>query len=155
MPGVAETLVDPQRHLHVVRLLHVDAEERVELACTCDEALDVRVRHILVEAEAEVRQLESDVRLQLLGDEPLDDLLVFGGDGRRALLVRSRLPEQRRVRVQAAVVESAQHRDALVERFAGDEASGAHALAVVLRDPLQSGVLGCVEDRHPRQRREC
>ncbi len=53
------------------------------------------------------------------------------------------------------VVEPAQHRDALVERLAGDEASGAHAPAVVLHEPLQSGALGCVEDRHPRQRREC
>ena len=102
-----------------------------------------------------MRELESDVRLQLLGDEPLDDLLVFGGDGRRALLVGNRLPEQRRVRVQAGVVEPAQHRDALVERLAGDEASGAHPPAVVLHEPLQSSVVGCVEDRHPRQGREC
>ena len=149
--GVAEALVDPQRHVDVLRLLHVDAEERAELAGARDESLDVRVRDLLVEGEAEVRELERDVRLQLLRDEALDDLLVLGGDGGRALGVRDRLAEERRVRVQARVVELAQHGDALVERLAGDEASGADAPAVALHETLEASALGRVQDRGPRR----
>ena len=74
-----------------------------------------------------MRELECDVRLQLLGDEALDDRLVLGSDRGGALGVRDRLAEERRVRVQAGVVEPPQHRDARVERLAGDEARRADA----------------------------
>ena len=107
---------------------------------------------LLVEGEAEVRELERDVRLQLLGDEALDDRLVLVGDGGGALGVGDRLAEQRRVRVQPRVVEPAQHADALVEGLAGDEAARADPPAVALHEPLQSRAVGRVQDRGARQR---
>ena len=152
--GVAESLVDAQRHLDVVRLLHVDADERLELFRPACQALDVLVRELLVEGEAEVRELECDVRLQLLGDEALDDRLVLGSDGGGALGVRDRLAEQCRVRVQAVVVEPPEHRDARVERLACDEASRADPLAVALHEALHARALGRMEDRGSRQRRD-
>ena len=59
-----------------------------------------------------MRELEGDVRFQLLRDEPLDDLLVLGRDRGRALGVRYRLAEECRVRIQAGVVQLAQDGDA-------------------------------------------
>ena len=118
------------------------------------QALDVLVGELLVEGEAEVRELERDVRLQLLGDEPLDDRLVLGSDGGGALGVRDRLAEERRVRVETRVVELPQHRDARVERLAGDEAGRADPLAVALDEALHARALGRMEDRGSRQRRD-
>ena len=116
-----------------------------------DEALDVRVRDLLVEGEAEMRELERDVRLQLLGHEPLEDPLVLVRDCRRPFDVGDRLAEERRVRVEPRVVQLPEHADALVERLAGDESRRAHALAVLLHEPLEPGALRRVEDGCARQ----
>ena len=61
-------------------LLHVDADERAERARVGDDALDVRCRFLLGEGEPEVRQLERDVRAQLVRGEPVEDPLVLRGD---------------------------------------------------------------------------
>ncbi len=152
MPGVAEALVDPQGHVDVLRLLHVDADECAEPARDGGDALDVRVRELLVEREAEVRELERDVRLQLLGDESFHDRLVLLCDRGRAGRVGDGLAEQRGVRVEPCVVQPSQHRHAVVERLAGDEAGCADTLAVLLHQPLKAVAVGGVEDRGPRER---
>ena len=153
--GVAQPLVQTQRRVDVLRLLHVDAKERPKLAGALDQSCDVRVCSLLVEGQAEVRELESDVRLQLLRNEALDDLLVFGGDRGRALGVRYRLAEERRVRIQARVVQLAQDGDARLERLACDEASGTHAPAVPLHEMLEARALCRRQDGGARERRDC
>ncbi len=154
MARVAEALVDAQRHLDVLRLLHVDAEERPERLGTGDEPLDVGVGDLLVDGEAEVRQLERDVCLQLLGDEPLDDGLVLGRDGSGTRCVGSRLAKQRRVRVEPRLVQLPEHADARVERLACDEPRCADAPTVALDEVLQPRALGRMEDCGSRKRRE-
>ena len=151
VPGGAEALVDAQGRVDVLRLLHVDADERAERAGVRDQALDVRVRDLLVEGEPEVRQLERDVRPQFLRDEPLEDRLVLGGDRGGALEVGHRLAEERRVRVQPRVVEPPKDGDALVERLAGDEPRRAEPLAVLLHEPLQPRAVRGVQDGRPRE----
>jgi hypothetical protein len=47
--GIAKALVDAEREVDVVRLLHVDPDERPQRAGTRDQPLDVRVRDLLVE----------------------------------------------------------------------------------------------------------
>ena len=61
-------------------------------SATVDEALDVRVRDLLVEREPEVRELERDVRLQPFGREALEDALVLVGDGLGAVASRNASP---------------------------------------------------------------
>ena len=152
-PGGAQPLVDPQRPADVVRLLHVDPDERAQLAGARDEPGDVLVRGFLVEGEPEVRELERDVRPQLLRDEALCDPPVLVRDGRGACFVRDRLAEQRRVRVQPRVVQPAQDADALVERLAGDEPPGPEPSAVALDEVLQSFAVGRMQESRARQTR--
>ena len=123
-----------------------------ELAGARDEPLDVLVRGFLVEGEPEVRELERDVRPQLLRDEALEDPPVLVRDGRGACFVRDRLAEQRRVRVQPCVVQPAQDADALVERLAGDEPPGPEPSAVALDEVLQSFAVGRMQESRARQR---
>ena len=100
VPRVAEALEETERQVDVLRLLHVDADEGSELAGARYESLDVGVRDLLVEGQPEVRELECDVRLQLLRHQPLDDVLVRVGHGFRARGVGNRFAEERRVRVE-------------------------------------------------------
>ena len=143
-----------ERHVDVLGLLHVDAEERAELAGPRGEPLDVRVCDFVVEGEAEVGELERHIRLQLLRDEPFEDLLVLVRDCRCASGVGDRLSEERRVGMEPCVVQLAENSDALVERLAGDESRRTDAPAVALHEPLEPGALRCVEDCCARKRRD-
>src|SRR5439155_21941070 len=67
------------------------------------------------------RQLEGDVRLEALGCDPAQNLLVGLDDAVRRLAVGDSLAEQRRVRSQTLLVQPAQRDDRLVERLAGNE----------------------------------
>ncbi len=87
---LAQPAVDAERRVDERRLLHVDADERVEVAGVLDEPLDVPVRELLVELEPEMGELEGDVRAQPLVDEPGDHVLVLGDDDRRLGLVARR-----------------------------------------------------------------
>ena len=104
-----------------------------------DEPLDVLVGGLLVEGEAEVRELQRDVRAQLLRGEPVEHLDVCVDDSRDARRVGDRLAEQRRVRVEAGLVQPSENGDALVERLAGDEAAGAESHPVAAA-PRAAGV---------------
>ena len=154
VPCRTEPLVDAQCRVDEVGLLHVDAEERAELTGSRDEPFDVLVRDILVERQPEVRELQRDVGLEVLGDEPLENPLVLVRDGGGTGCVGNRLAKQRRVRMEPRVVQPAQHRDALVERLARDEARRADAPPVLLYEPLEALAVRRVEDRRPRQGRE-
>jgi hypothetical protein len=99
-----------------------------------DHALDVRGCNLLVEREPEVRQLQRDVRAQLLAREPVEDLLVLGDHLRRLLGVADVLAQERRVHVQPGLVQAAQDDDALVERLARDEACRAEPHPVPVDD---------------------
>ena len=72
----AEPLVDPQRRLDELGLLHVDADEVAARVRVGDETLDVLVGGVLVEGQAEVRELQRDVRTQLLLGKPVEHLDV-------------------------------------------------------------------------------
>lgn len=100
-----------------------------------DETLDVRVGRLLVEGKTEVRELESDVRPQALGGEPVEDPLVLCDGGGGTLRVGNRLAEERRVRVQPGPIQSSKDGHALVERRAGDEAGSAEPHPVALHEP--------------------
>ena len=145
--GRAEELVGPERRVDELGLLHVDPDEGPELCGPCDERLEIFVGHFLVEREPEVRELERDVRPELLVDQPLDQLAVLHRHRRRTGRRRDRLAEQRGVRVEARVVESSKRHDALVERLARDEARGPDAHPVPLDEALQALAVRCAEDR--------
>ena len=125
-PSCAEAAVDPERCVDELRLLHVDADERP----FAEQPAHVRVRELLVDLEPEVRELQRDVRAQLLGRDPVEHLLVRRDDPLGLPRLEDALAEQRRVRVQPLLVQAAEHGDALVERLAGDEARGAEPHAV-------------------------
>src|SRR5919106_1031611 len=87
--------------------------------------------------------------------QPLEDPQVGLDDARGLPLLVDVLAQERRVGVEAAVVQRAQDLDALVERLPGDEARGAEAHPVATREaadrpaarrredgPAQAGVDG-------------
>ena len=107
-----------------------------------DELGEVAVRELLVDREAEVRELERDVRPQPFGLDAVEQLAVRGDDRARLGLVAHALAEQRRVRQEAVVVQPPQDRDRCVEALAGDEARGAEPEAVPLDEALQPRAVG-------------
>ena len=115
--------------------------------CVLHEPFHVRVRELLVELEAEVGELEGDVRAQPFSDEPRDRLLVRGDDGLRLGFVADALAEERRVRREAALVQPAQYGDAVVEGLAGHEPPGAEPHAVPRDEALDARAVRCGEDR--------
>ena len=95
-----------------------------------------------------MRELQRDVRAQLLRRDPVDHAPVRRARPRSVCArLEHAFAEQRRVRVQALVVQPAQHGDALVERLAGDEAAGAEPHAVPPHEPLHARAVGGREDR--------
>ena len=97
--------------------------------------------------EPEVGQLERDVDLQLLGGDPVEDLLVRVDDDAGLGLVVDPLPEQRRVGLEAVVVEPPQHDDRVVERLPRHEPGRAEAHPVPPHAALQPRAVGGGEDR--------
>ena len=145
---LSQTPVDAQCGVDELRLLHVDADEAAEL----DETPDVSVRELLVDLEPEVGELERDVRPQLLGGDALDHLAVRGDDGLRVLGLEHAFAEQRRVRPQPLLVQTAQNGDALVERLACDEARRPEAHPVAAHEALDAAAVGRGEDALPQAR---
>ena len=151
---LAEAAVDAQRRVDVERLLHVEPDEVAAGGGVRDELADVRARELLVEGEAEVRQLQRDVDAQLLGGDAVEDLPVGVDDGAGLGLVLDALAEQGRIREQALVVEPAEHDDRLVERLARDEPRGAEPHPVPAHDALEPRALRGREDRLPQHARD-
>ena len=141
-----------QRRVDERRLLHVEPDEVADAGGVRDELADVRARELLVEAEPEVRQLQRDVDPQPLGRDAVEDLPVRLDDDARLGLVVDALAEQRRVGLEAAVVEPPQHDDRVVERLAGDEPGRAEAHPVPAHAPLQPRAVRGGEDRLPQGR---
>ena len=104
------------------RVLHVQADEVPQPGGVLDDPLDVFIGELLVDVEAEVRQLDGEVRLQRLGVEAVEDRQVLVGDRPRLGLVEDVLAEHGRVGVQAALVQRAEDDHAGVEILPGDEA---------------------------------
>ena len=104
--ALAQAHERPERGLEVLRLLHVDADERAQAPGMGNEPLHVRVCDLLVEGEPEVGQLERDVGPQLLGGDPIEDPYVLRDHRGRPLGGRDRLSEKRRVRVEARFVRA-------------------------------------------------
>ena len=151
VPAPPQALVDLEGRGDEPRLLHVDPHELAETAGVGDDPLEVVVRRLGVERESEVRELESDVRAQAFVSKSIEDRFVRG-DGRCGPGgVGNRLTEERRVRVQPGVVQSAQYGHALVERLPGDEASGSEPHAVTVDDPSQQGAVGRAQDGGSRK----
>ena len=134
------------------RLLHVDADEVAALRRVLDELGDVALRELLVDREAEMRELERDVRPQPLRVDAVEHLAVGGDDRARLGLVAHALAEERRVREQALVVQPPQDGDGRVEALAGDEARGAEPEAVPLHEPLQARAVRGREDQAAERR---
>src|SRR5581483_4628955 len=88
---LSQPAIAAQRRVDEGRLLHVDPDEGPEALRVLYEPLDVRVRELLVELEAEMRELEGDIRAQSFRDEPRDRLLVRRDDGLRLRLVADSL----------------------------------------------------------------
>jgi hypothetical protein len=93
-----------------------------------------------------VRQLQGDVRAQLLRRETVDHLAVGDHDALSLRRLEHALAEQRRVRPQSLLVEATEHGDAFVEGLSGDEARGAEAHAVPADEALDPGAVGRGED---------
>ena len=93
-----------------------------------------------------MRELERDVRAELLVVQALQDALVLGRNRARLLRVRDVLAEDRRVGVEALLVQPPQNGDALVEGLAGDEARGSEPHAVLAHERLHTRALRRRED---------
>ena len=93
-----------------------------------------------------MRELQCDVRLQLLGGDAGDDFAICLDDRLGLGRLEHAFAEQRRVRREALLVEAAQDCNALVERLTGDEACGAEAAAVPADEPLDAPAVGRGED---------
>src|SRR5205823_3920964 len=117
-----------------------------------DERGHVLVGELLVEAEPEVRELERDVRLQLLGGDPVEHLAVRVDDGPALVGCLHVLAEKRGVREQPLLVQAPQYGDELIERLAGDEPRRAQAHAVAPDEVVEPGAVGECENRPPRRR---
>src|SRR4029079_2268911 len=100
-----------------------------------------------VEAEPEVCQLERDVDIQSLGGDAVENLLVRLDDAASLGLVVDSLSEQRRVGLEAAVVEPPEHGDRVVERLPRDESGRAEAHPVAPHASLQPRAVSGREDR--------
>ena len=97
-----------------------------------------------------MRELERDIGRSFSADQPVEHPLVLVGDGLGARFVAYRLSEERRVGMEARVVQGAQDGHALVERLAGHEAPGAELHAVSLHEALQPGAVRRLEDGRAR-----
>ena len=146
MACLAQPPVDRERRVDDARLLHVDADERAERLGDLHDALDVGVRQLLVELEAEVRELERDVAGKLLGVEALENASVLVRHGLRVGAVTDALAEERGVRMEPLAGEAAQHDHALVERLAGHEPARPEAHAVPVHEAPDVPIVGGVED---------
>jgi hypothetical protein len=147
--GIAQPAVDPQRDVDEGRVLHVEADEVAVPRGLCDEPLDVRVAEPLVERDADVGELEGDVRPQLLGLDPVEHVFVRADDGFGLLGVANVLAEQGRVRPQPLLVQPAERDDGLVQRLAGDEARGAEPHPVLADEALDVPAVGGCQDQLP------
>ena len=83
--------------------------------------------------------------------DAVEDLLVLGRDRLRLGLREDVLAEQRRVRVEPALVEPRKHRRRLLERLAGDEPVGAQPHAVLARDAADPPAARGREDALPQR----
>ena len=99
-----------------------------------------------------MRQLECDVRQQLLGREPGDHVLIRCDHARRLALVAHALAEQGGVRRQALFVQPAKNGDALVEGLPRDESGGAQPHAVLVDEAPNARVVRRREDQPPHHR---
>ncbi len=99
-----------------------------------------------------MRQLERDVRTELLIVQALQHALVLRRDRARLLRVRDVLAENGRVRVEALIVQPPQNGDALVEGLTGDEARGSEPHAVLAHERPHARALRCREDELARNR---
>ena len=144
---LAERPEHAQRRVDERRLLHVEPDEVADAGGMGDELADVRARELLVEAEPEVGQLERDVDPQPLGGDAVEDLLVRVDDDAGLGLVVDPLPEQRRVGLEAAVVEPPQYDDGVVERLPRDEPGRAEPHPVAPHASLQPRAVRGREDR--------
>ena len=97
-----------------------------------------------------MRELERNVRAELLLVEALEDALVLGRDRARLLRIRDVLAQDRRVGVEALLVQSPQNGDALVEGLAGDEPRGSEPHAVLAHERLHARALRRREDELAR-----
>ncbi len=97
-----------------------------------------------------MRQLERDVRTELLVVQALEDDLVLSRHRARLLGVGHVLSEDRRVRVEALVVEAPKDGDALVEGLSCDEARCAEPHAVLPHERLHTGALRGRQDELAR-----
>ena len=97
-----------------------------------------------------MRELQRDVRAQLLVCDAVDDRAIRGDDGLGLGRLEHAFAEQRRVGVEPLLVQSAQHRDALVEGLARDEAARAEPHAVPAHQALHTRAVGCGEDALPQ-----
>ena len=113
---LAQPAVDAERRVDDARLLHVDPDEAAEPLRDLDDPLDVRVRDLLVELEAEMGQLERDVRTAASPRARRSSTRPYSSATASAsAAVADALAEERRVRVEPLLGEATQDGDALVE----------------------------------------
>src|SRR4029077_6935764 len=103
-----------------------------------DELGHVAVGELLVDREAEVRELERDVRLQPFRLDSVEQLPVGDDDRARLGFVAHTFAEEGRIPEQPLVVQPPQDRDGRVAALAGDEAGGAEPESVLLDEALQT-----------------
>src|SRR6185503_18978422 len=143
---LAQPAIDAEGRVDDVRLLHVDPDEAAEPLGDLHDLLDIRVRDLLVELEAEMGQLECDVARQILRMETLEHTAVLARDRLRLAAVANALAEQRRVRVEPLIGEATQDGDARVEVLARDEARRAEPHPVAAHEALDMAIVGGAQD---------
>ena len=105
-------------------VLHVDADEVVALGGLPDELGDVVPTELVIEVQAEPRELDADVGVETLALDRLEDVLVLGEEGACLVAARDFLAEHVDRRHLSLLVEPADGAARLGERRAGDVAAG-------------------------------
>ena len=136
MPLVAQLAVQRERAVGRRRVLHVDPHEPAAGRGIDDDRLEVLAAEVVVELEPERRELDRDVRVELLVVEPREHVVVLTRDRARLVGARDLLAEHVDGRELPFRVQPSDDAHRVVERRPGD---------VARREPLDDG------PRHSRQ----
>ena len=76
----AERPVELERSVGGRRVLHVDPHEVPARGCVSDDSLEALTTELEIELEPEPRQLHRHIRLETLGVDPREHVVILAGD---------------------------------------------------------------------------
>jgi hypothetical protein len=128
-----ERLEDLQRHIRIRRILHVDPDEEAVLRGGLEDAPQVIDRGRPIDVQAQLRQLDRHIALDARPHDGVEDAQVLARGSIGFLCRRGALTEIIERDEQPLVLDAANGRNGLIDRFARDEPAGkplgSHAVA--------------------------